>query len=134
MSATVAGGPKSALPSTDRKPRRKRGLLANIVHHWADYAYIFPALAVMVLVIGYPIVYTILLAFQKTDRRTGANTWNAGANFGDILRDDRFWQTTQNTIIWTIGSTGGAFILGFGAALVLHKQFIGRGVVRATKR
>src|SRR5437016_1687252 len=111
MSATVSRGPTAALPSMNRRPRQKRGLLANIIHHWADYAYIFPALAVMVLVIGYPIVYTMLLAFQNTDRRSGVSSWNGGANFGDILGDDRFWQTTQNTFIWTIGSTAGAFIL-----------------------
>ena len=134
MSATVTRGPAAAPPTSNRQPRsprRKRGLLANIVHHWADYAYIFPALAVMTLVIGYPIVYTIWLSFHETQRRTGVNIWNGGANYGDILSDDRFWHTTQNTFIWTIGSTGGAFILGFAAALVLHKQFIGRGVVRA---
>jgi multiple sugar transport system permease protein len=112
-------------------PRRKRNLLQKIVHHWADYMYVLPALAVMVLVIGYPIVYTIWLSFHDTPIRTGDHIWNGIDNYNEILRDPKFWKTTKNTFIWTIGSTGGAFILGFGAALVLHKQFIGRGVIRA---
>jgi len=113
--------------------RPKRGLLRRIADHWADYVYVFPAIAVMVLVIGYPIVYTIWLSFHDTNNRTGVNVWNGLGSYHDVLTDPRlkFWQTTRNTFVWTIGSTVGSFILGFGAALVLHKQFVGRGVVRA---
>jgi multiple sugar transport system permease protein len=113
--------------------RPKQGWLHNVARHWADYVYILPAIAVMVLVIGYPIVYTIWLSFHDTNNRTGVNVWNGIGSYRDVLTDPRlrFWQTTRNTFVWTIGSTVGAFILGFGAALVLHKQFIGRGVIRA---
>jgi multiple sugar transport system permease protein len=121
-----------AAPSVIPK-KRQRGLPARIAHHWADYVYVLPALAVMVLVIGYPIVYTIWLSFHDTPARTGEHLWYGVNNYQEILTDPKlkFWQTTKNTFIWTIGSTAGAFILGFGAALVLHRQFIGRGVLRA---
>lgn len=126
-SAAVATAPR-VVPS-----RKRESLPARIVKHWADYVYILPALAVMVLVIGYPIVYTIWLSFHDTPIRTGEHIWNGVDNYQAILTDPkyRFWQTTKNTFVWTIGSTAGAFVLGFGAALVLHKQFIGRGVIRA---
>jgi len=117
--------------SPPNEPRRKRGLLANIAHHWADYVYILPAILVMVLVIGYPIVYTVWLSFHDTPIRTGDHIFNGVDNYREILSSPKFWKTTKNTFVWTIGSTGGAFILGFAAALVLHKQFVGRGVVRA---
>lgn len=112
-------------------PKKKRGFLAEVARHWADYLYVLPAIGVMTLVIGYPIVYTIWLSFHDTPIRTGENIWNGVDNYGEILTGDMFWKTTKNTFIWTIGSTTGAFILGFAAALVLHKQFIGRGIVRA---
>jgi multiple sugar transport system permease protein len=117
--------------ATPQVQRQKRGLWATMAHHWADYAYVLPAIAVMILVIGYPIVYTIWLSFHDTPIRTGEHNWNGLANYREILSDPKFWKTTKNTVYWTIGSTAGAFILGFGAALVLHKQFIGRGVFRA---
>lgn len=127
QTATVAASP------TVTKTPAKQHLLQTIIRHWADYLYILPALAVMVLVIGYPIVYTIWLSFHDTPIRTGEQIWNGVDNYREILTDPKlkFWHTTKNTFIWTIGSTLGAFILGFGAALVLHKQFIGRGVIRA---
>lgn len=124
--------PAAASPRAARS-RKTRSLPARMLHHWADYMYVLPALAVMVLVIGYPIVYTIWLSFHDTPIRTGEHIWYGVDNYKDILTNPklRFWQTTKNTFVWTIGSTLGAFILGFGAALVLHKQFVGRGVIRA---
>lgn len=116
--------PRAAAP-------RKEGVLARIAHHWADYLYILPAIGVMALVIGYPIVYTIWLSFHATPIRSGTQHWNGVDNYSFILHSAKFWKVTRNTFVWTIGSTGGSFILGFGAALVLHKHFIGRGVIRA---
>ena len=86
---------------------------------------------VMVVVIGYPMVYTIWLSFHATPPRTGEWIFNGVQNYQEILTDPRFWRITRNTFFWTVGSTVCAFMLGFGAALVLHKPFIGRGVVRA---
>lgn len=106
-------------------------LPSRIRKHWADYLYILPSLLVMLVVIGYPIVYTVFLSFHATPPRTGEWAFNGVANYQEILTDPRFWRITWNTVYWTIGSTLFAFILGFGAALVLHQPFRGRSVVRA---
>src|ERR1700722_5684504 len=45
---------------------REPGLLARIWRHRTDYLYVAPALAVMLLVIGYPVYYTIYLSFFNT--------------------------------------------------------------------
>ncbi len=42
-----------------------------------------------------------------------------------------FWKVTWNTIVWTVASTFFSFVLGFAAALALHREFLGRGVLRA---
>ena len=42
-----------------------------------------------------------------------------------------FWKVTWQTVIWTVLSTLFAFLLGLGAALALHREFVGRGVLRA---
>lgn len=103
----------------------------RISKHWSDYLYILPSLLVMLLVIGYPLVYTVWLSFHATPPRTGEWVFNGVQNYRDILSDPRFWRTTANTFYWTIGSTLFAFILGFGAALALHNPFPGRAVIRA---
>jgi multiple sugar transport system permease protein len=106
-------------------------LPARIRKHWADYLYVLPSLLVMLVVIGYPLVYTVWLSFHATPPRTGEWNFNEITNYQDILSSPRFWRITLNTLYWTVGSTLFAFVLGFGAALALHKPFPGRGVVRA---
>jgi multiple sugar transport system permease protein len=114
------------------RPARPTGTLAEIRRHWADYIYILPALATMLIVIGYPIYYTIYLSFFDTPA-SSPNWYFAGLdNYRAILTDSGigFWDTTKNTLAWTVVSTVFAFAIGFGAALVVHREFRLRGLVR----
>jgi multiple sugar transport system permease protein len=115
-----------------RTPRKEPGLLARMRRHWADYLYIAPAIGVMLLVIGYPVVDTIWLSFFSTPPSLSlANkVFNGGANYGLVLNSDVFWSVTLNTAIWTVFSTLFSFLLGFGAALSLNRAFAGRGLLR----
>jgi multiple sugar transport system permease protein len=98
--------------------------------YWADYLYVLPSLLVMVIVIGYPLVYTVYLGFFKDDPFTGSRTYNGLGNYTTLLRSEKFWDITWNTFYWTVFSTFFAFVIGFAAAIVIHRDFIGRGVVR----
>jgi len=99
----------------------------------ADYLYVLPAIVVMLIVIAYPIYYTIDLSFYKTPpglllRDKIFIGWD---NYTAILTSEVFWKVTVNTFVWTIASTIIAFALGFGSALALHNDFPGRGIIRA---
>jgi multiple sugar transport system permease protein len=114
------------------RPARPTGTLAEIRRHWADYVYILPALATMLLVIGYPIYYTIYLSFFDTPPSSSEWYFTGADNYGRVLTDSGigFWDITKNTASWTILSTLFAFVIGFGAAIVVHREFIGRGLLR----
>jgi multiple sugar transport system permease protein len=98
-----------------------------------DYLYVLPAILVMLVVIAYPIYYTIDLSFFKTPPglQLKDKIFVGFDNYTAILSSEVFWKVTLNTVIWTLASTIIAFVLGFGAALALHRDFIGRGVMRA---
>jgi multiple sugar transport system permease protein len=119
-------------PAGSRAARRPPSVLRRIVHHRADYLYILPALGVIALVIGYPIYFTIYLSFFNTPPSLAmADKIFVGLdNYIRILRSDSFHQVTVNTVIWTVFSTLFSFAIGFGAALVLNREFIGRGILR----
>src|SRR5260370_6510155 len=105
-------------------------VLSQIRRHRSDYLWVALALLVMVLVIGYPLVYTVDLSFYDTPP-SSPNWYFAGAdNYVQILSDRTFWAITLNTAYWAVGSTVLAFAVGFGAALVVNREFIGRGLVR----
>jgi len=107
-------------------------LLWQIWRRRADYLYILPALGVMLLVIGYPIYYTVYLSFFSTPASLSmADKIFVGAdNYTRILSSSSFRDVTYNTVIWTVFSTLFAFVLGFGAALALNREFVGRGLIR----
>ena len=111
---------------------RRVGLLARIYRHRADYLYVLPAIGVMLLVIAYPIYYTIHLSFFNTPPNLALEDkiFVGLENYGRILGADAFHEASWNTLLWTFWSTLIAFVLGFGAALGLNRVFAGRGLLR----
>jgi multiple sugar transport system permease protein len=114
------------------EPKRV-GLLQQVYAARADYLYVLPAVVVMLIVIAYPVYYTIDLSFFRTPAslQLKDKIFTGLDNYSTILSSAAFWKVTVNTLIWTIASTLIAFALGLGAALALHREFIGRGVLRA---
>ncbi|MCR6633709.1 carbohydrate ABC transporter permease [Devosia sp.] len=120
---------------TDRpvEPARRSSLLSRMWKQRADYLYVLPAIVVMLIVIAYPVYYTIELSFFKTPAslQLRDKVFVGLDNYTTILTSASFWKVTWQTLIWTFFSTLFAFFLGLGAALSLHREFIGRGVLRA---
>jgi multiple sugar transport system permease protein len=121
-----AGAPRRGIPP---RPSIVRQMWINR----ADYLYVLPAIVVMLIVIAYPIYYTIELSFFKTPPglQLRDKIFIGTDNYTAILSSDVFWRVTLNTTIWTLASTAIAFVLGYGAALALHRDFAGRAVLRA---
>ena len=94
----VAEAPPLRRPAEERTSRP--GLAREVARHWADYAYVAPAILVMLVVIGYPLVYTVWLSLHATPN-TGGWNFNGVQNYGEILSSPRFWRTTWNTLYWT---------------------------------
>lgn len=114
------------------KPVRAN-VLRRVWNHRTDYGYVLPAIIVMLVVIGYPVYYTIDLSFFQTPPglQLRDRIFIGLDNYKAILTSSVFWKVTGNTVIWTLVSTVFAFLLGLGCALSLHREFIGRGVLRA---
>lgn len=128
----IATGHGTAALAPAMQPKRA-GFLQRVVNHRADYLYVLPALVVMLIVIAYPVYYTIELSFFRTpaNLQMKDKIFVGLDNYATILTSASFRDVTVNTLIWTIASTLFAFLLGLGAALALHREFVGRGVLRA---
>jgi multiple sugar transport system permease protein len=129
---SIATGQGTAALAPAIVPKRT-GFLQRVVNHRSDYLYVLPALAVMMVVIAYPIYYTIELSFFKTpaNLQMKDKIFVGLDNYVTILTSASFRDVTVNTVIWTVASTFFAFVLGLFAALSLHREFAGRGVLRA---
>jgi multiple sugar transport system permease protein len=116
-----------------RTKTEQSGILQRAWASRTDYLYVLPAIVVMLIVIAYPIYYTVELSFFNTppSLQLRDKVFVGLDNYEIILTSDVFWRVTLNTFIWTIVSTVAAFLLGLGVALALHDEFVGRGVLRA---
>ncbi|MFD2647159.1 carbohydrate ABC transporter permease [Devosia albogilva] len=126
---TLAGEAMASRETATRQP----GVLQQMWNSRADYLYVLPAIVVMLVVIAYPIYYTIELSFFKTPPglQLRDKIFIGTENYTAILSSDVFWKVTVNTAIWTLASTLIAFVLGYASALALHRDFAGRAVLRA---
>ena len=80
---------------------------------------VLPSAGVLALVVGYPVVYTLLLSMQDYNLLgTTPERFVGDANYRKLLGDPTFWQSLANTAIYTFGSVAIAALLGLGLALL----------------
>jgi multiple sugar transport system permease protein len=90
-----------------------------------------PAVIVMLLVTGYPIVYAFVLSLQKYDLRFPEDKEFVGLqNYVDVLTSSTWWTDVINTLIITVVSVSIELVIGMLIALVMHRAIFGRGAVR----
>ena len=95
------------------------------------YALMLPALALIVVFIGYPFLLGVWLAF--TDKLVGKEAVFIGfENFTAILQSSIFRQTVWNTIFFTAMATIFKSALGMMLALLLNRKFALSRATRAT--
>ncbi len=131
MESGVAAPPTGARAAPAAPPR---GKLSDRAREERRTAYLLcaPAVIVMLLVTGYPIVYAIYLSLQKYDLRFPWEKEFVGLdNYGAVLSSSTWWSDVLNTLIITIGSVAIELVLGMLLALVMHRAIFGRGAVRA---
>jgi multiple sugar transport system permease protein len=132
------------VPVTDRslsKPRRRHtnfnegtGRLAAIL--------LSPTLIVLALVVLYPILAAFRESFYTSGTKLDANgfivkgsTFVGLDNYAAIFKGDtghRFWTAFYNTTFFTITCVVLETVLGVAMALIMHKAFRGRSIVRAS--
>lgn len=95
--------------------------------------WIFPlpaALFVVALMI-FPIFFTIYLSLNDWNMLSGGTISFVGLqNFTDMLGNARFWSATLRTIYFTVLAVGLETVLGVTVALILEREFKGKGVAK----
>ncbi len=123
----VIATPTSRVRVAPGKPR----IWKEIRAHWADYAYVAPALIVMGLVILYPLIDVLRMSFFYTSPYGGAEQFVGLDNYREAIGDEHFGLVLKNTVVWTFFSTVFALGLGLLAALVLVRPIRFRGIFRS---
>ena len=90
-----------------------------------------PALLFLAVMIAYPLGKVIHDAFSQVNLIKPNVSGFAGLdNFKTILNDEHFWNDAKNTVIWTVCSVAGEYIVGMLAAVLLNQKFKGLAIFR----
>jgi multiple sugar transport system permease protein len=100
---------------------------------WEPVAFASPSLALIAIVIVFPLAYSFWLSFRNFDLAVGPDSeFVGGANYVEALfRDTRFLNSIWNTAIIIGPSLVLELLVGLGLALLLTRIGRGRAIVTA---
>ena len=109
-----------AVPTPVLRARRRLSLTRRHEARLA-YALLLPALLVILGLVAYPFVSAVYLSLQN--KPVGAPGRFVGlANYAELFRDEVFFQTVRNTIVYTTVGVSLKFVLGLTMALILDQK------------
>ncbi len=125
MSESIA---KQTSPHVQPPPGRRPPFL---VRH-AKWVFIGPAVIVMILIMIYPLGYTLWMGFHEWFASSVVPPKFVGLdNYVRIFTDDaRFWDAFWRTVYFTVLAISIQTVLGVGIALIFNRNFLGKGLVR----
>ncbi len=107
-----------AVPVVGNAPRGRGGFLARDTQ--AAYAFIAPALFLLVFLVAYPFVLSVW--FSLSDARVGtAGRFIGIDNFSRLFSSSIFLQTLQNSILFTAAALTAKVVFGMVLALLLFR-------------
>lgn len=128
----ASAGP--AALSAGLRGRRKLSSMAREEQR-AGVALLSPTLLLVLAMVVLPILWTLVLAFQRVRilniRTAGIFGSYTLANFDNVFSSG-FFAALGTTLSYSVFGTAGAIILGLIAALALRKPFKGRTLIRAS--
>lgn len=107
------------------KKNYKRFLIKNRWVLWMT-----PYFIVLGLLVIYPVIRSIQISFSSIQLPEFTLTFVGIENYISLLKTREFQTVLLNTLFWVVGRTGITFMLGFGSALLLNREFRFRSIFR----
>ncbi len=96
------------------------------------WLFVAPLVVILLAVAIWPLGRTVFFAFTDAYLdNPGSYDFVGFANFVTVWEDATFWRAVRNTLVFTVVSVGIETMFGLAIALLLHRAFFGRGLVRA---
>ena len=96
------------------------------------YTLLAPSIILLVALIGYPMIYNIMISVQKVPLNPKLESVFVGLdNFKEVLADKEFYSSVLITIAFTFVVVVLSTILGLAMACFLNREFVGKKLVNA---
>lgn len=120
---SVATTPEpTARPTSGREPERSRKRRARGSNPWLDWMAV-PAILILIVVVGYPIVRAVTLSFTDFNLISGsAAARSVGlGNYDHMMNDPVVWRSLRNTAVFAGVSLVGSMVIGLALALATER-------------
>jgi multiple sugar transport system permease protein len=125
----------TSAPSRMVAPASQTGGLTERAKAERKLAYMLcaPAVIVMLLVAGFPILYAFWLSLRRADLRFPQNGhWVGLHNYIAVLQAHTWWQDVWNTIVITVITVSLELVLGMLIAQAMYRAIFARTAIRAS--
>jgi multiple sugar transport system permease protein len=96
------------------------------------YLLLAPSLILLLVLIGYPMIYNIIISFQDVPVNPKmASTFIGLNNYISVIKDSTFYNSLAVTLTFTAVVTAFSTIIGLAVAVFLNRDFIGKKLVNA---
>jgi N,N'-diacetylchitobiose transport system permease protein len=98
-----------------RAPRPRRTTL--------PYVLVLPAIAALVLALGYPLVRQVVLSFQDfglAQQFGSPPEWIGIQNYRDLITDPYLWTVTLRSLLFCLVNAAATLVVGVGLALLMQ--------------
>ena len=92
--------------------------------------FLLPGLIVLLLIILFPLLFTIRVSFSSWSSSAPGLDWIAGKNYERLLADARYWESLVRLAMLAVGTVLIEYVLGFGLALLVWREVKGRRFFR----
>ena len=99
-------------------------------HQLTGFLVVFPALALILGLIVYPVAYSIWLSLLEKHSFFPQQKFIGLENYVYLWSDEEFWTSLWLGVVYSFWTISFQLILGVAAALILNESFLGRGLVR----
>ena len=96
--------------------------------------FVGPGILYMALFFGYPVVQNVIMGFQHytiSTFFTDEAPWAGFENYREVIGSPLFRTALFNTVVFTVGSIAGQFVLGLSLALFFRRRFPLSGALRS---
>jgi len=93
------------------------------------YMYMAPAVLIIAFIIIFPLIYTLYISFAS--KLIGREITSFGFfNYAKVFSEGRFFSSFGKSLFFTVISVFMKFVIGLALALILNRNFRGRGLVK----
>ena len=116
-------------------PNRKRAssrsvTLEQIRKHWTSYLFIAPSFFGVLVFIAFPVLFAALISFTEWDILRAPEFVGLGNYVELFTRDDLFWVSLKNSIVYVLLTVIAGMLASLGLALLMNQKLRGIGLFK----